>query len=38
VVAKAAVTLGTGGLPGRRKPAVLKPGKSIAEMISEDRR
>lgn len=38
LVAKGSVTLGAGGPPGRRKAAVLKPGKSIAEMIAEDRR
>ncbi len=38
LVAKGSVTLGSGELPGRRKPAVLTPGKSIAEMIAEDRR
>jgi len=38
LVAKGSVTLGTGKLPSRRKPVVLTPGKSIAEMIAEDRR
>jgi prevent-host-death family protein len=38
LVAKGSVTLGSGKLPQRRKPAVLTPGKSIAEMIAEDRR
>ena len=38
LVAKGAVTLGTGRLRRIVKPATLKPGKSIAEMISKDRR
>ena len=38
LVAKGGATLGSVKLPGRRKPAVLTPGKSIAEMIAEDRR
>jgi hypothetical protein len=38
LVAKGSITLGSGKEIGRRKPVVLKPGKSIAEMIAEDRR
>ena len=38
LVAKGSITLGSGKEIGRRKPVVLKPGKSIADMIAEDRR
>jgi prevent-host-death family protein len=37
LIAKGNIHLGAGSLRAR-KPAVLKPGKSIAEMIAEDRR
>lgn len=38
LVAKGGVALGSGRLSQGRKPAVLTPGKSVAEMIAEDRR
>ena len=38
LVAKGGIRLGSGKISPRRKAVVLKPGKSIAEMIAEDRR
>ena len=38
LTAKGNVRLGTGEISGRGKPTVLKPGASVAEMVSEDRR
>ena len=38
LVAKGGIRLGTGKLRPRPRPTVLKPGKSIAAMVAEDRR
>ena len=38
LVAKGSFRVGAGKLSRRPRPIVLKPGKSIAEMVAEDRR
>lgn len=35
---KGGITLGAGRFAGKARPTVLKPGKSIARMVAEDRR
>ena len=37
-LAKGSIRFGSGQLGKKRRPAMMKPGKSIGEMISEDRR
>jgi len=38
LLAKGSVRIGSGKMLRRRRPTVLKPGKSIAEIVVEDRR
>ena len=38
VLAKGNIRPGSGAPLGHRRPAVMKPGKSVTEMISEERR
>ncbi len=38
LIRKGGITFGTGKPLSRKPPARLKPGKSIAEMVAEDRR
>ncbi|MBI4877100.1 MAG: type II toxin-antitoxin system prevent-host-death family antitoxin [Acidobacteria bacterium] len=38
VAAKGAVRVGTGRMPRRRKGATLRPGRTVSEMVAEQRR